>query len=277
MRIPCGDLHLEATLESGQVFGYEKKAAGRYEGVLLGHRTSLSRTESHLVVENGHGGLSAKKVSDYFDLDSDLDGLYSLLRGDPVLERALRAFKGLRLIRQDAWEALACFILSSNNNVKRIQHMHRAICAYYEKRRKDGRGGFPSAEEIARTHDRVLRELGLGYRAPFLWATAMFVSKNPVYLETIARSGYAEARARVSAFPGIGPKVADCALLYGFHRLDAFPVDVWILRAMRKLYFGGRRADEARVHAFAQKRWGAHAGYVQQYIFHAARRGIYEF
>ena len=120
----------------------------------------------------------------------------------------------------------------------------------------------------------LMRQAGLGYRAPFLLRTAQFLSTNPHNLEAVRGEDYAAARSRVLAFPGIGPKVADCALLYGFQRFDAFPVDVWILRAMRKLYFRNRSVSEERVHAFGQKRWGTMAGYVQQYLFHGARTGV---
>ncbi|HXV18757.1 MAG TPA: hypothetical protein VD883_01630, partial [Candidatus Omnitrophota bacterium] len=133
---------------------------------------------------------------------------------------------------------------------------------------------FPSAKQIAKTHERTLRQLGLGYRAPFLLHTAQFISTSPQCLDMIRQCDYEEARERVLAFPGIGPKVADCVLLYGFHKLEAFPVDVWILRAMRKLYFRNRKVSEDKVRRFGQKKWGTNAGYVQQYIFHAARSGI---
>jgi N-glycosylase/DNA lyase len=266
MRIACTDFDLAATLESGQVFGFEKLADGRFEGTLAGHRVRLAQSGDQLHVENGKGPFSEKDVRDYFDLDRDLKPLFGILESEKPLAASLGAFRGLRLIRQDPWQALACFILSSNNNVKRIQHIFRNLEAHYSR--------FPSAADVARTHERTLRQLGLGYRAPFLSRTGTFLASNPFYLDAMRSCAYDEARSRALAFPGIGPKVADCVLLYGFHRLDAFPVDVWILRAMRKHYFGGRRVSESRVHAYGRKRWGALAGYVQQYLFHGSRNGV---
>lgn len=266
MKIVIKDFDLASTLESGQVFGFEKDPEGAYEGVLLGHSVKIRQKNGFLDIENGVSRLSAAVVRNYFDLDRDLNGVYSILRGDPALAPALKAFKGLRLIRQDAWEALACFILSSNNNIKRIAGIYRNLVSHF--------GGFPSAAQIARSHESILRELGLGYRAPFLWGTAMFLSRNPEYLDRVREAEHEEALERVLSFPGIGPKVADCVLLYGFHRLDAFPVDVWVLRAVRKLYFRNRGISEARARAFGRKRWGSHAGYIQQYLFHSARAGI---
>jgi N-glycosylase/DNA lyase len=275
VRIKFDDFDLVSTLESGQVFGFEKIAQGRYAGVLLGHPVKISQRKGFLNVENGKTGLSPDTVRHFFDLDRDLTEIYSVLREDSALAPSFKAFKGLRLIRQEPWEALACFIISSNNNVKRIQGIYKNLVGYFSCRGAARRAPpFPEPIQIAKTHERILRQLGLGYRAPFLWSTAVFLSHNPEYLETIRDLDYEEAKDRVISFPGIGPKVADCALLYGFHRLDAFPVDVWVLRAMRKLYFRNRGVSEAKVHAFGRKRWGSHAGYVQQYLFHSARAGI---
>ena len=268
MKIRCEDFNLAATLESGQVFGFASDAPGRYAGTLLGHPVKLHQREGFLHVQNGSSPLASETVRHYFDLDRDLEVIYSLLRSDFALEPSFRLFKGLRLIRQDPWEALACFIISSNNNVKRIMGIYRNLLRHF--------GRFPSPADIARSHERILRGLGLGYRAPFLLRTATFLSNNPDYLETVRGASYEEAKTRVLAFPGIGPKVADCVLLYGFHKLEAFPVDVWIARAMRWFYFRGRKVAEDKIRKFAAKRWGENAGYVQQYLFHSVRTGVYD-
>ena len=267
MKIKCGDFNLAATLESGQVFGFTSDSDGAYEGVLLGHLVKLKQQNGVLNVQNGKSSLSESIVRHYFDLDHDLKEIYSILRADEALNQSFEAFKGLRLIRQDSWEALACFIISSNNNVKRIQGIYRGLVRYF--------GKFPAPMQIARSHENVLRELGLGYRAPFLWATAKFLSSNPDYLDTIRVAEYQEARERVMSFPGIGPKVADCALLYGFHKLEAFPVDVWIARIVRRLYFKNRKVSEEKIRNFGMKKWGMNAGYVQQHLFHSARMGVF--
>ncbi|MBK8233263.1 MAG: 8-oxoguanine DNA glycosylase, partial [Candidatus Eisenbacteria bacterium] len=230
MRIDAPDLHLEATLESGQVFGYARQKDGAYRGVLRGKLVTL---RSHGAVLSVSGAVlpTAREVRDYLDLDRDLGHVYAHLETDPRLHSTLSAYRGLRLIRQDPWEALACFILSSNNNVKRIQLIHDQLAA------RLGGGAFPKAEAIARCHERTLREMGLGYRAPFLQRSATYVANNPHALESIRTADFGAARELVSCYPGIGPKVADCVLLYGFARYEAFPVDVWMLRVMRNLYF----------------------------------------
>lgn len=268
MRIKCDDFNLAATLDSGQVFGFTRDKDGQYSGRLLGHCIKIRQQNDVIHVENGLSVLPEDTVRSYFDLDRDLKDVYSILRSDQLLNKSFEMFKGLRLIRQDCWEALACFIISSNNNVKRIMGIYQNLVHRF--------GHFPSPRQVTYSHEKILRELGLGYRAPFLWSTAIFLCNNPHYLQTIHDLEYGEARARVISFPGIGPKVADCALLYGFHKTEAFPVDVWILRAMRKLYFRNRNVSADKIHEFGMKRWGRNAGYVQQYLFHSARMGVYD-
>lgn len=271
--ISSKDFNLDATLDSGQVFGFRKDSDGAYEGEVAGVWTRVHADKSGLVVEGEEGLPDREAVSRYFDLARDLSSVYAVIAEDERLRPAL-ALKGLRLIRQDAWEALACFIISANNNVKRIRGIWKNLSDRLGEAGPAGRKRFPSPPRLASAHERLLRELGLGYRAPFLSRTALYVSKNPGCLDHIRACGYEEAKARVLAFPGIGEKVADCALLYGFQKYEAFPVDVWILRAMRKLYFRNRSVSEDRIRAYGQKKWGVQAGYVQQYVFHGARTGL---
>ncbi len=270
--IEAADFNLEATLESGQVFGFTKHAVKLYRGAIDGFPLTLWQSSNTLFVDVDSGRSDwAGRLSNYFDLERDLSPVYQILSERESLGEIVEEFRGLCLIRQDSWEALACFIISSNNNVKRIQGIWRNLSA------RLGETGttFPKPLEIARVHERTLRELGLGYRAPYLLRTAQFVSANPVSLELIRRANYEEAKTRLLQFPGIGEKVADCVLLYGFQRYEAFPVDVWILRVMRQLYFKGRSVSEEKIRRFGQKRWGLQAGYVQQYLFHGARRGFF--
>ncbi len=270
MKIKVSDFNLEATLDSGQVFGFTKNGDNVYEGMMGQSPVRLWQKNGMLSVV---GAIHESSLREYFDLDRDLTPIYQILQNDvgairePPLHNVHQKLKGLRLIRQDSWEALACFIISSNNNVKRIQGIWKNLFLYFNS--------FPTPLQIAGCHERILRQLGLGYRAPFLLHTAQFLSVNPNYLKLIREADYKAAKARVLAFPGIGEKVADCALLYGFQKYEAFPVDVWISRVMRKLYFNNRKVPEKKILRFAQKRWGQEAGYVQQYLFHGARTGIF--
>ena len=213
--IEAKDFNLAATLESGQVFGFTKEAGGVYFGAIDSVETRLTQRNGSL-----HAETSSRKMPDlenYFDLAHDLTPIYQVIFKDEAFGKAVQSIRGLRIIRQDSWEALACFIISSNNNVKRIQGIWRNL-----RKLSTTKNSFPQASEIARSHENILRELGLGYRAPYLLRSAQFVAANPESLQMIRAADYEEAKERLLAFPGIGEKVADCVLLYGFQNTRHF-------------------------------------------------------
>ncbi len=267
MKIPVSDFNLEATLDSAQVFGFQKNERNVYSGVLEGRPAKIWQEGNLLNVD---GTVAEKTIRNYFDLARDMRPVYDTLAADERLVKPLQEFKGLRIIRQNGWEALAGFIISANNNFKRIQGIWRGL----SRDLSHDEYNFPSAEQIAASSEKKLRELGLGYRAPYLFQTAKFVAANPEVLDIIRSAEYEDAKERVMAFPGVGEKVADCVLLYGFQKYESFPVDVWIHRIVRKLYFRNRKISEKKIAAFGRKRWGAQAGFVQQFLFHGARTGI---
>ncbi len=270
MKVKVKDFNLEATLDSGQVFGFLKRTDGIYEGTIAGAHIQVHQKRGILQIEANGNKLSEKLVCSYFDLDHDLTGLYELLCKDDRLRFVYEQFKGLRIIRQNPWEALACFIISANNNIKRIQGIRKKLSQAFSS----SDFLFPEARVIASSDERTLRSLGLGYRAPFLLSAAERISVEENIFSQIRKSTYEKAKARLMEFPGIGEKVADCILLFGFQKYEAFPVDVWILRAVQKLYFRNRKVSERKVQEFGRKRWGNHAGYVQQYLYHGANSGI---
>ena len=267
MKLSVRDFNLEATLDSAQVFGFEKREGGVYEGVLNHSRVSLRQEGDCLHVD---ARLPVRWVEHYFDLTRDMGPLYDVLAEEERLAKSFQKFRGLRIIRQDSWEALAGFIISANNNFKRIQGIWKNLSRSLGK----GEYYFPDAGQIARSSEKQLRDLGLGYRAPYLYRTSRMAANNPPMFDKIRSADYAEAKEQVMAFPGVGEKVADCVLLYGFGKHEAFPVDVWIWRIVRKLYFRNRRLTEKKVAEFGRRRWGTSAGYVQQYLFHGVRMGI---
>ena len=271
MKIAVKDFNLEATLDSGQVFGFSKNSDGKYEGVIDGRYVQLYQEKGFLWAEHNGGKISEDSVQIYFDLGHDLSTLYDLLCEDDRLRPVYERFKGLRVIRQDPWEALACFIISSNNNIKRIQGIRRNLSQTFS----NSEYLFPKVRHIAQSKENILRQLGLGYRAPFLLRAAKRVSTGANIFGQIRGSNYEKAKMHLIEFPGVGEKVADCVLLFGFQKYEAFPVDVWILRVMRKLYFRNRKVSEREVRAFAQKRWRQYAGYIQQYLYHGTRQGIF--
>ena len=270
IKLRTGDFNLNATLESGQVFGFTKTNSGRYEGAISGTSVKLWQEDNFLLAESAGRKISEEKLIHYFDLDHDLTQIYRILSEDARLKPVLLHFKGLRVIRQDPWEALACFIISSNNNIKRIQKIRNNLSRAFSSPEL----GFPNAHVLARTNEFELRELGLGYRAPFLLQVARIYAAWRELPGEIRKADYQMAKAQLLRFPGIGEKVADCVLLFGFQKYEAFPVDVWIHRTVRKLYFRNRKTSERKIREFGQRRWGNYAGYVQQYLYHGAKSGI---
>lgn len=195
----------------------------------------------------------------YFDLGLDYEGLKSRFsKLSPTMDKACSYAPGIRILNQDPWEALCSFVVSQNNNIKRIMGIVERMCSFY------GDGAFPKASVLASASEDDLRSLGLGFRAPYIVNTAKAVLYGDIDLEALRTMDIGDARACLMKVKGIGPKVADCALLFGCHRLDCFPMDVWMKRAMAE-FFPGR--DKSI--------FGEYAGVAQQYIFHYARTSGY--
>jgi len=186
---------------------------------------------------------------------------------------ALAFCRGLRMIRQPAWECLATFITSSMKQVTHIRQMSTALRARFGTavRGTDLRA-YPTPRALASATEVELRACGLGYRAKNLHATAQRVASGEANLEKMRELGDAELRDALCELPGVGRKVANCVMLFGFERLSAFPVDTWIERIMKRHYWRGRKKPTPlALEKKLASRFGPHAGYAQQYLFHHAR------
>ena len=208
-------------------------------------------------------------LRNYLDLDRDYEALFREYELIPAAARALAAFPGLRVLRQPPWEALISFILSANNNVKRIRSLVLALSKAFG-REVDGLFSLPEPEKLAAAPEGMLRGLGVGYRAPFLIDTARRVADG-FPLDKLREMPYEEAHRLLTSLKGVGDKVADCVLLFGCGHWDAFPVDVWVERLLKSWFHetGTRR----HLAAIARQRFGPHGGILQQFLFHAARVG----
>lgn len=193
--------------------------------------------------------------SAFFDLDTDYEGLKASFSGiSPLMAQACSYAPGIRILNQDPWEALCSFVVSQNNNIKRIMGIVERMCSFYAE------GGFPPASVLACASEDDLRNLGLGFRAPYIINTARAVDSGLVDFDCLKAVDVDEARSILMKVKGIGPKVADCALLFGCHRLDCFPMDVWMKRVMAAFFEGQDKSI-----------FGPFAGVAQQYLFHYAR------
>jgi N-glycosylase/DNA lyase len=184
--------------------------------------------------------------------------------------------RGLRLLRQDPWECLASFILSSSKQIVQIQEVVHTL------RRRFGRPiaaandcspafSFPSPDRLASVSEADLRSCQMGFRAPYLRETAHRIASRQVNLETMSSRTIDQARSELVSLPGVGRKIADCVLLFAYGFPTAFPIDVWVTRALQQLYFRGEQVPLPRLIEFTSGYFGPQAGYAQQYLFHYMR------
>jgi N-glycosylase/DNA lyase len=216
-------------------------------------------------------------LADYLQLHVNLSEVLATFPDDEPMRAAVAACRGLRLLRQDPWECLASFICSSTKQIVQIQQIIALLCARVGEPVAVPPGhasaySFPSAARLAACTERELRECKMGFRAPHLLRTARMIASGEVDLASLARFSCGEARGTLLRLPGVGRKIADCVLLFAYGFQEAFPVDTWVRRALRGLYFPRRRVMPRRLEKFAATHFGRNAGYAQQYLFHYMRR-----
>jgi N-glycosylase/DNA lyase len=196
---------------------------------------------------------------------------------DPVMNAARDFCRGLRIIRQPKWECLATFICSSMKQLPHIRQISLALRKRFGEKRRIANHviyRFPAARRVAQASEEELLECKLGYRAKNLRATARLVSSGRADLEAWSALSDDELRERLCALAGVGPKIANCVMLFAYERPRAFPIDVWIERVLKQHYFSRRKKMTAqRLREFSDTYFGEHGGYAQQYLFHHARVG----
>jgi N-glycosylase/DNA lyase len=254
--------NLKATIDSGQVFRWEL-VNGYYYIVVGDVIIKLQQEGSKLFFETS----KPFDVRHYLGLDVPYAAIIRSISKDAYIKKAVAANYGLRLIRQPAWECLASFICSSCSNIPRIRKNLNSIAQQFGKPISLGSYksfSFPQPQDVV---DSGLKKCGLGYRCDYLQKTSLAVARRPLLLQSIAKQQYAEAKKQLMALPGVGPKVADCVLLFACGKYEAFPVDVWIARAMGHYL----KASEAKTGEFARRYFGRYAGYAQQFLYHNIR------
>jgi len=279
-KIRAHEFELEKTLNSGQVFHWQTVGDG-FVGTIGDRAFYVEQRGEFLKVRDGEPPPRSPRrplpaiVEHYFALDHPLAEICDSFPKDPVMNAARGFCHGLRIIRQPKWECLATFICSSMKQVAHIRQISLALRKEFgEQRRIDGHRvyTFPSPRRIAVASEKELRDCKLGYRATNLRATARLVSGGQADLETWSALSDAELRKQLCALPGVGPKIANCTMLFAYERLRAFPIDVWIERVLKQHYFSRRKKmTPKRLRQFSESYFGEHGGYAQQYLFHHAR------
>lgn len=251
---------LPHTLDCGQAFRWEEKENGIWCGVAFNKYLELKREQDGTVILYNTSIEEFDTLwRDYFDLDRDYNGVITKISNNEILKKASEFGKGIRVLNQEPWETLCSFIISQNNNIKRIKGIINRLCENFGEN-MGNYFTFPAAEKIASLSLEDLAVLRSGFRAKYILDAAHKVSNGEVDLTKLKDLSLEKARNELMKITGVGPKVADCALLFSHKHIDAFPKDVWIKRAMQVLFNGELPAEAI-----------PYAGIVQQYIFFYAR------
>ena len=281
-----GDFDLKKTLESGQT------SQPPFKLVDNKYMEILSLTDGDILVsmeqEELNGDLSIKYSSDYdyddeirskieyiFDLDYDITRVYDFLECDEKLKDVYKFNKGLRLFKaQNPFECIISSICSANNSIKRwtksVMDIREACGDCFESEDYN-HYQFPCEEKFLEITEDTLKSFGVGYRSPYMLNSTRMIIEEDNYHENIHKLSYEDAFDKIIELKGVGPKVADCILLYGYDKKEAYPVDVWINRITSYLYFKGRKTSNKGIMNFASDTFGEYSGYVQLYLFNYAR------
>ncbi|MDR0968195.1 MAG: hypothetical protein LBL99_00995 [Holosporaceae bacterium] len=246
------DFNIEQIADSGQCFRINQTSPGTWRAAAFGRSLTIRRESERDYVFECSREEYDKIWLDYFDMRRDYGRIKELVRSanDPYLTAAVDYGYGIRILKQDLWEVLATFIISQRNNIPRIKNTVARLCEPYGDR-------FPPADVLTRYSERDFQALGLGYRARYVQNVSRAVVNEELNLDKLKLANYSDAIEYLKRFDGVGDKVANCVALFGLHKIEAFPVDVWIKRVVDERYGG----------SFDISRFQGYAGIVQQYMF----------
>lgn len=267
--VQCAAFSVRDTLLGGQCFRWSERG-GRIGGTAFGRYIEVAQDGDNLTIFGANQEDYEAIWRGYFDFDRDYEGIRrTVTQLEPRLCDAAEYAAGIHILAQEPWEALCSFVISQNNNIPRIRGIIRKLCLHYGAPARGGERAaeesaakaFPTAEVLAQVSEEELRESGCGYRAAYLAAISRRVAAGELDLAFLKTAPIDEARKALMALKGVGPKVAECVLLYGCGRMECFPIDVWIRRALETEFTGGTALVNSEF-----------AGIAQQYIFEYVRK-----
>lgn len=277
----CKSFELKDIFECGQCFRWNQNEDESYTGVFGDNVINVSEKENGDVLFEGVCEGNIQTIcEEYFDIKRDYEKIKETLsQEDENLAESIKYGKGIRILNQDLWETIISFIISANNNIPRIKGIIERISKKYGKEIKF-RGNsyytFPTIESLNKASIKDLRDLGLGFRDKYIYNTTKLIIKKQINIEELKeKETTIEMRNELLKLSGVGPKVADCILLFSdLKRMDVFPIDVWVRRVMNELYI--HNPDEAKVskkqiEQIAEKKFGELRGVAQQYLFYWKR------
>ena len=266
--------------ECGQCFRWNKEEDGSYIGVIDSCVIKVKK-ENEQIIFTGKSikGNFEEIIRKYFDLDTDYSEYKNKLsKIDDYLKESINFGEGIRILKQDLWECIISFIISANNNIPRIKKIIEKLSLNYgEKIEFEGKDyyTFPSAESLSKASVEELRGMGLGFRDKRIYNTTKMILEKQVDLEKIKNMATTnEMRDELLKLDGVGPKVADCILLFALKRVDVFPIDVWVRRVMNDLYMHNEdeeKVNKKELQKLAEEKFLGISGIAQQYLFYWKR------
>ena len=272
--------NLEDIFECGQCFRWNKENDS-YIGVIKDAVVKVKKEKDKVTFEGTSVGNESFKdiIYEYFDLNTDYRELKDILRKvDSNMKEAISFGEGIRILNQDLWECIISFIISANNNIPRIKGIIERISKNYGRKIEfEGKEYylFPTLDELSKASKEDLRALGTGFRDIRIYNTTKKIFEDKEYLSRIENlSSTDEMREELLKLDGVGPKVADCILLFSLKRFDVFPIDVWVRRVMNDLYIHAQDEDKINkkeILKIANDKFGSLSGLAQQYLFYWKR------
>lgn len=267
------NFELEHIFECGQCFRWSKNQNGSYIGVALNRVIEVEKKDNDIIIYNTNKEDFINIWSNYFDLYRDYSEIKIKLSKDELLKRAVEYGEGIRLLRQDPFELIVSFIISANNRIPMIKRAINNICMKWgDPVQYKGKTyyTFPTIENLRSAKVEELEECGVGFRGKYIKKTVEKITETNNLSEIISFSDD-ECHKALQNFSGIGPKVADCIMLFSMQKYSAFPVDVWIKRAMQHFYLAPD-VSLKKVRDFGREKFGVLSGFAQQYLFYYARK-----
>lgn len=271
---------IKQILESGQVFRYETLSDSTY--LLIANQKILKISQKGKSIIPLIQGTTRSEFDQhwdqYFDLSTDYHFItQTLSEKDDYMKQAIAFGEGIRILKQDPWEMLISFIISQNKSIPHIKQCINNISQAYgcpiQTHTSDTKiyYTFPSPEELIRASEDDLRACKVGFRAPYIRDACEKIYNEAINLTDLYAFETEQAKEELMKIKGVGPKIADCILLFAYGKTEVFPTDVWIKRVVEGLYFNGEEKNPAYIHAFAKEYFGKLAGYAQQYLFFYGR------
>lgn len=270
--------NVQQILESGQIFRFEEIGKMGYSLVAKQKVIKLiQQKESTSIMIHGTSMGEMEEIwRYYFDLDTDYQNIIDTLAAkDAHMKAAIKFGEGIRILKQEPWEMLISFIISQNKAIPQIKQCIKNLSERFglplEPVDDQVHYTFPTPEALAQASEEAIRECKVGFRAPYILDAARKVTDGTIVLNELYTLTTEEARAKLMTIKGVGPKIADCILLFAYSKMEVFPADVWIKRVVEGLYFKGENIKLKELQSFAKEYFGELAGYAQQYLFFYAR------